>query len=98
VKGYWIALYTKIENTDNLKKYAEAATPVIRKYGGIPLVRGGKYKVLSGEEFPRTVIWEFPSFEKAIECHDSKEYLNGWALAKNTTVRNLQIVEGFSTE
>ncbi len=98
MKGYWIALYTKIENTDNLKKYAEAATPVIRKYGGIPLVRGGKYKVLSGEEFPRTVIWEFPSFEKAIECHDSKEYLNGWALAKNTTVRNLQIVEGFSTE
>ena len=98
MKGYWIALYTKIENTDNLKKYAEAATPVIRKYGGIPLVRGGKYKVLSGEEFPRTVIWEFPSFEKAIECHDSKEYLDGWALAKNTTVRNLQIVEGFSTE
>ena len=98
MKGYWIALYTKIENVDNLKKYAEAATPVIRKYGGIPLVRGGKYKVLSGEEFPRTVIWEFPSFEKAIECHDSKEYLDGWALAKNTTVRNLQIVEGFSTE
>jgi len=98
VKGYWIALYTKIENTDNLKKYAEVATPVIKKYGGIPLVRGGKYKVLSGEEFPRTVIWEFPSFEKAIECHDSKEYLDGWALAKNTTVRNLQIVEGFSTE
>ena len=98
MKGYWIALYTKIENLDNLKKYAEAATPVIRKYGGIPLVRGGKYKVLSGDEFPRTVIWEFPSFQKAINCHDSKEYLDGWALAKNTTIRNLQIVEGFNTE
>jgi uncharacterized protein (DUF1330 family) len=98
VKGYWIALYTKIENQDNLKKYAEAATPVIKKYGGIPLVRGGKYKVLSGDEFSRTVIWEFPSFRKAIECHDCKEYLDGWALAKDTTVRNLQIVEGFSTE
>jgi|TARA_B100001094_G_scaffold22881_1_gene19349 uncharacterized protein (DUF1330 family) len=98
VKGYWIALYTKIENLDNLKKYAEAATPVIKKYGGIPLVRGGKYKVLSGDEFPRTVIWEFPSFQKAINCHDSKEYLDGWALAKNTTIRNLQIVEGFNTE
>jgi uncharacterized protein (DUF1330 family) len=98
VKGYWIALYTKIENLDNLKKYAESATPVIKKYGGIPLVRGGKYKVLSGDEFPRTVIWEFPSFQKAINCHDSKEYLDGWALAKNTTIRNLQIVEGFNTE
>ncbi len=98
MKGYWIALYTKIENVNNLKKYAEAATPVIKKYGGIPLVRGGKYKVLSGDEFPRTVIWEFPSFEKAIECYNCKEYLDGWALAKDTTVRNLQIVEGFSTE
>ncbi len=98
MKGYWIALYTKIENLDNLKKYAEAATPVIKKYGGIPLVRGGKYKVLSGDEFPRTVIWEFPSFQRAINCHDSKEYLDGWALAKNTTIRNLQIVEGFNTE
>ena len=98
MKGYWIALYTKIENLDNLKKYAEAATPVIRKYGGIPLVRGGKYKALSGDEFPRTVIWEFPSVQKAINCHDSKEYLDGWALAKNTTIRNLQIVEGFNTE
>jgi uncharacterized protein (DUF1330 family) len=71
---------------------------VIKKYGGIPLVRGGKYKVLSGDEFPRTVIWEFPSFQRAINCHDSKEYLDGWALAKNTTIRNLQIVEGFNTE
>ena len=98
MKGYWIALYTKIENTDNLKKYAEAATPVIRKYGGIPLVRGGKYKVLSGEEFPRTVIWEFPSFEKAIECHNSQEYLAGWNIAKDTTERHMQIVEGFNIE
>jgi uncharacterized protein (DUF1330 family) len=81
VKGYWIALYTKIENLDNLKKYAEAATPVIKKYGGIPLVRGGKYKVLSGDEFPRTVIWEFPSFQRAINCHDSKEYLDGMGIS-----------------
>ncbi len=26
MKGYWISLYTKIENQENLKKYAEAAT------------------------------------------------------------------------
>ena len=38
------------------------------------------------------------SYQKAIECHDSKEYQKGWALAKNTTVRHMQVVEGFSTE
>ena len=55
-KGYWISLYLKVENQENLKKYAEAVTPII------------------------------------------KEYLAGWDLAKDTTVRHMQVIEGFSTE
>ena len=42
MKGYWVSLYTKIENQDNLKKYAATVTPIIKCYGGIPLVRGRK--------------------------------------------------------
>ena len=98
MKGYWIALYKKIENQDNLKNYGAKVTPVIKSFGGKPLVRGGKYQRIEGEDFSRTVIWEFPNFQKAIECHESKEYQDGWDLAKDTTERNLQIVEGFSTE
>tara|TARA_B100000795_G_C22510385_1_gene327471 strand:- start:28 stop:324 length:297 start_codon:yes stop_codon:yes gene_type:complete len=98
MKGYWIALYRKIDNTKNLKNYSIKVTPIIESFGGKPLVRGGKYKFLEGDEFSRTVVWEFPSYEQAVNCHDSREYQDGWALAKDTTVRNLQIVEGFSTE
>jgi|TARA_B100001146_G_scaffold2777_1_gene2524 uncharacterized protein (DUF1330 family) len=98
MKGYWIALYKQINNVDNLKNYAAKVTPVIKSFGGKPLVRGGKYQRIEGEDFSRTVIWEFPNFQKAIECHESKEYQDGWNLAKDTTERNLQIVEGFSTE
>ena len=36
-KGYWISLYTKIENQENLKKYAENVTPIIKSYGGVHL-------------------------------------------------------------
>jgi uncharacterized protein (DUF1330 family) len=97
-KGYWISLYFQVDNQDNLKKYAEIVTPIIKSYGGIPLVRGGKYQTYDGDEFIRTVVWEFPSYEKAIECHKSKEYQAGWSIAKNTTRRHMQIVEGFSTE
>jgi len=82
MKGYWIALYKKIGDMDNLKNYAAKATPIIKSYGGKPLVRGGKYISLEGDDFPRTVIWEFPSYEKAMECHNSKEYQDGWAIAK----------------
>ena len=94
MKGYWIALYKKINDMDNLKNYATKVTPIIKSYGGKPLVRGGKYQVLEGENFNRTVIWEFPSYEKAIECHNSKEYQESWTIAKDTTERNLQIIEG----
>jgi len=98
MKGYWVSLYTIIKNQENLIKYAEIVTPIIKSYGGIPLVRGGKYKVYEGDNFSRTVIWEFPSYEKAIECRDSKKYQDGWDLAKETTIRHMQIVEGFNIE
>ena len=98
MKGYWVALYKKINNTEKLKEYADKVTPVIKSYGGKPLVRGGKYQCLEGENFLRTVIWEFPSYEAAIECHESKDYQDGWTLAKDTTQRNLQIIQGFNTE
>ena len=98
MKGYWVALYKKIDNKKNLKDYSDKVTPIIRKFGGKPLVRGGEYKCLEGENFSRTVIWEFPSYDVAIECHESKEYQEGWKLAKDTTERNLQIIKGFNTE
>jgi uncharacterized protein (DUF1330 family) len=98
MKAYWIALYKSIDSQENIKKYAEIVTEVLRSYGAKPIVRGGKFLTLEGEKYPRTVIWEFPNYEQAIKCHDSKEYQDGWALAKDTTKRNLQIVEGFNTE
>ena len=97
-KGYWISLYSKVENQENLKKYSEAVIPIIKSFGGVPLIRGGKYQTYNGEDFIRTVVWEFPSYEKAIECHDSAKYQAGWSLAKDTTIRHMQVIEGFSTE
>ena len=98
MKAYWIALYKKIDNTENLKDYSAKVTPIIKSYGGKPLVRGGEYQCLEGEDFSRTVIWEFPDYESAVACHNSKEYKEGWAAAKDTTERNLQIIQGFNTE
>ena len=97
-KGYWISLYLKVENQEKLKKYSEAVIPIIKSFGGVPLIRGGEHQTYNGEDFIKTVVWEFPSYEKAIECHDSAEYQAGWGLAKDTTVRHMQVIEGFNTE
>ena len=98
MKTYWVALYKRIDNQENIQNYGKKVTNVLKSYGAKPLVRGGKFKTLEGDSYPRTVIWEFPNYELAIKCHDSKEYQDCWALAKDTTERNLQIVDGFSTE
>ena len=95
-KGYWLATYKKIGELEKLKKYAETVTPIIKSFGGQALVRGGTYQVLEGESFIRTVIWVFPSYQKAIDCHESKKYQEGWSIAKESVKRNLLIVEGVS--
>jgi uncharacterized protein (DUF1330 family) len=93
-KAYWIAKYKKINDQESLGKYAEKAKKIIQSFGGKALVRGGKYITFEGEDFIRTVIWEFENIDVAIKCHDSKEYQEAWSLAKNTTVRDLLVVEG----
>ena len=95
-KGYWLAQYLSIRDLEKLKKYAEVVTPVIKGFGGQALVRGGKYQVLEGGNFIRTVIWEFPNYQKAIECHESKKYQEGWSICRESVKRNLLIVEGVS--
>ena len=98
MKAYWISLYIKVNNQENLKRYAETVMPIIKGFGGVPLVRGGKHQTFDGDDFIRTVVWEFPNYEQALKCHNSKEYQAGWDLAKDTTTRHMQVIEGFSTE
>ena len=93
-KAYWIAKYKKISSQKALAKYAEKAKNIIESFGGKALVRGGKYITFEGDDFIRTVIWEFENINIATKCHESKDYQEAWSLAKNTTTRDLMIIEG----
>ena len=93
-KGIWIAVYEKIENMETLKKYAAKATVAIGKYSGKFVVRGGKNITLEGNQSPRTVIVEFPTFEEAEKCYNSDEYQEAYSILKDSVKRNLQIIEG----
>ena len=92
--GYWITVYEKIENMETLKKYAAKSTTAINKYSGKFLVRGGYNITLEGNQSPRTVIVEFPTFEDAKKCYNSNEYQEAHDILKGSVKRNLQIIEG----
>ena len=72
--GYVIA-QLKVTNPENYKEYVEKVPKVIKKFGGEYLARGGEHQVFEGEDnLPRIVIIKFPSYEKALEWYNSKEY------------------------
>ena len=89
---YWVAR-SKVNNPDQYKKYADLVPGILQKFGGKFLARGGKFKILEGpDKFHRFVVIEFPSFEKAVACHESPEYLEAAAHRKKDGAGELEIV------
>ena len=94
-KAYWVCIFEKINNTEKLKEYAIKARPAIEKFTGKFLARGGKSRTNEGIESPRVVVVEFPNYETAKECYDSKEYQEAHSILEGYVVRHHQIVEGY---
>ena len=44
------------------------------------------------EKFHRFIVIEFPSFEKAVACHESPEYLDAAEHRKNDGASELEVV------
>ena len=94
MKGYWISVYEKTAENEIQKKYAEKATIAILKHSGKLLVRGGKNISQEGQSSPRTVVAEFPSYEEAVKCYNSKEYKEALIILDGRAKRSFQIIEG----
>ena len=90
--AYWVAR-AKINNPDQYKKYVDLVPDILQKFGGKFLARGGKYKILEGaEKFHRFIVIEFPTFEKAVACHESREYSEAAAHRKRNGASELEVV------
>ena len=94
MKGYWVCIYEKIHNEEKLKEYAVKAKSVVKKFSGKFLIRGGKNRTNDGINSPRTVVIEFPDYNTAIECYDSKDYQEAHNILNGHVIRHHQTVEG----
>jgi uncharacterized protein (DUF1330 family) len=93
--AYWVAR-SRIDDPVEYKKYTDLVPGIIARHGGKVLARGGRYQVMEGPEtFRRFVVIEFPTFEQAVACFESKEYQDAAAFrrAGGGIVENV-IVEG----
>ena len=94
MKGYIVCVYETIKNDNALKNYALKARNAVEKYNGKFLIRGGEKITTEGNEFIRTVVIEFSSFDQAKKFFYSSEYQVAHDLLKDTVVRHHQIIEG----
>ena len=94
MKGYIVCVYETIKDDNVLKNYAFKARDAVEKYNGKFLIRGGEKITTEGNEFIRTVVIEFSSFDQAKKFFYSSEYQLAHDLLKDTVVRHHQIIEG----
>ena len=92
-KGYVIA---RANVTDPVAwaEYAAKATEAIKKYGGNPVVRGGKMETIEGHGLARNVVIEFASLEAARTYALSPEYAAAKTLRQGAGTMDMVIVEG----
>jgi len=92
--GYLI-VQIDVEDADTYEEYKVQVPPIIEKFGGEYLVRGGAMEVVEGEwTWPRLVVVRFPSVDQAKAFHSSVDYEGVKALRQSASKGNAVIVEG----
>lgn len=92
--GYLVS-FINITDPEKYKEYGRLAGPVLVKFGGKVLARGGERTVMEGSlNHARVVIVEFPSVEVARNFYNSPEYGAARAAREGAADFNMMITEG----
>ena len=84
-----------VSDPEGYKPYMAAAPPVVGRFGGRFLVRGGNREITEGRARSRGVVLEFPSYDAALTCYHSPEYQAAKKLRDGKAEFDLVVVEGY---
>ena len=93
-KGYFVSAHRSEADPEKRAAYLKLAGPAIQKYNGKILASTNKIKVFEDGKVEQTVFIEFASFEKAVECIDSKEYQDALLALDGGANRDCRVFEG----
>jgi uncharacterized protein (DUF1330 family) len=95
-KAYVVGEMT-VKDAAGYRAYVDAAAPIIRKYGGTFLVRGGQTVAVEGAPPARIVIIEFASLDAAKRFENSPEYTAIAPMRQKAADSRLYLAEGTVT-
>ncbi len=85
----------EVLDPDVYAEYRRQVLPLVQRYGGRFIVRGGAHEVLEGAWHPqRLVVIEFPDMATLRAWYDSPEYAALIALRQGVSRGSLVAVEG----
>jgi uncharacterized protein (DUF1330 family) len=92
----YIVVDSKIIDPEQQELYRQIAGPLVLKFGGEYLARGGKLSVKETKRGTpeRLVIVKFPSFEQAENFYNSAEYKAALEVSDKAAQRTFSIVDG----
>ena len=86
-----------VKDPTKFEEYRRKVVPVIEKFGGRYLIRGGDLRRLEGNlPLKRVVVLEFPTVEAAQQFYDSTEYQPIINLRIASTQSDVVLVQGYS--
>ena len=92
----YVLVDIEVKDRDGFARYVQEVAPMLARWGGRYLVRGGDVDVLEGEwDHHTVVILEFPSRTIAEEFYQSEEYAPLLELRLDSTRSMLAIMEGY---
>jgi uncharacterized protein (DUF1330 family) len=94
--GYLIA-NLEVHDPETFAKYRDQVAPLIAKFGGRYLVRGGELDHREGRlPVQRLVVLEFPTLAEARRFYESAEYAPLLKLRADSTTSDVALVEGYA--
>ncbi|MBV8183377.1 MAG: DUF1330 domain-containing protein [Hyphomicrobiales bacterium] len=94
--GYLIANLT-IHDPKLFEEYRREVAPLVTRFNGRYLVRGGKLRTLEGSAmFKRLIVLEFPSLADAERFYASPEYAPILKLRLASATGDVVLAEGYS--
>lgn len=91
----YLIVQISINDEDQWQKYREAVGPLMVKFGGKTLVRGGTVEPLEGHhDGRRMAMFEFPSMDATHAFWNSPEYVPVKALRRGAATLDVWAVPG----
>ena len=92
-KGY-VIVRVEVTNPEKWAEYVAKSKVALEKFGGKPIVRGGKCEIIEGTGRPRNVVLEFADYAAARGYATSPEYAEAKKAREGAGTMDMIVVEG----